>query len=152
MSRSPALSPTPRVGRASPEFPFLYRALRAPVRAALERWFALRVEGLEHLPASGARVLLLDIQMPGLSGLELARHLCGLETPPVIIFVTAHDRHAVEAFERDYLTRILREHGGNVTHAARSAAKDRRDLGRLLKKYAIDPRLFAGRGGREVSR
>jgi DNA-binding NtrC family response regulator len=54
-------------------------------------------------------------------------------------------RQAVEAFERDYLTRILREHGGNVTHAARSAAKDRRDLGRLLKKYAIDPRVFAGR-------
>jgi DNA-binding NtrC family response regulator len=51
-------------------------------------------------------------------------------------------RQAVEAFEREYLTRILREHGGNVTHAARSAAKDRRDLGRLLKKYAIDPRLF----------
>ena len=61
-------------------------------------------------------------------------------------------RQAVEAFEREYLTRILREHGGNVTHAARSAAKDRRDLGRLLKKYAIDPRLFTGRGTREVSR
>ena len=60
-------------------------------------------------------------------------------------------RQAVEAFEREYLTRILREHGGNVTHAARSAAKDRRDLGRLLKKYAIDPRVFAGHGGREVS-
>jgi DNA-binding NtrC family response regulator len=59
-------------------------------------------------------------------------------------------RQAVEAFERDYLTRILREHGGNVTHAARSAAKDRRDLGRLLKKYAIDPRLFAQSARREV--
>ena len=59
-------------------------------------------------------------------------------------------RQAVEAFERDYLTRILREHGGNVTHAARSAAKDRRDLGRLLKKYAIDPRLFAQSPRREV--
>lgn len=60
-------------------------------------------------------------------------------------------RQAVEAFEREYLTRILREHSGNVTHAARSAAKDRRDLGRLLKKYSIDPRVFAGRGGREMS-
>jgi transcriptional regulator with PAS, ATPase and Fis domain len=61
-------------------------------------------------------------------------------------------RLAVEAFERDYLTRILREHGGNVTHAARTAAKDRRDLGRLLKKYAIDPRIFARGGGGGVVR
>jgi DNA-binding NtrC family response regulator len=59
-------------------------------------------------------------------------------------------RQAVEAFEREYLTRILREHGGNVTHAARSAAKDRRDLGRLLKKYAIDPRLYAQSTRREI--
>ena len=58
-------------------------------------------------------------------------------------------RQAVEAFEREYLTRILSEHRGNVTHAARTAAKDRRDLGRLLKKYAIDPRIFTPgvRGG-----
>ena len=60
-------------------------------------------------------------------------------------------RMAVEAFEREYLLRILSEHGGNVTHAARTAAKDRRDLGRLLKKYAIDPRSFAPGAGREAS-
>jgi len=59
-------------------------------------------------------------------------------------------RLAVEAFEREYLVRILSEHGGNVTHAARTAAKDRRDLGRLLKKYAIDPRSFAPGAGREM--
>jgi DNA-binding NtrC family response regulator len=59
-------------------------------------------------------------------------------------------RLAVEAFEREYLTRILSEHRGNVTHAARSAAKDRRDLGRLLKKYSIDPRLFAPTNGRAI--
>jgi DNA-binding NtrC family response regulator len=60
-------------------------------------------------------------------------------------------RLAVETFEREYLTRILSEHGGNVTHAARSASKDRRDLGRLLKKYAIDPRAFAPGAGRDIS-
>jgi DNA-binding NtrC family response regulator len=54
---------------------------------------------------------------------------------------------AIDAFERSYLTRILSEHQGNVTHAARTAAKDRRDLGRLLKKHAIDPRAFAPRAG-----
>jgi two-component system response regulator AlgR len=54
---------------------------------------------IERLPASAAQVLLLDIQMPGMGGIELARHLCGLEQAPAVIFVTAHDRHAVEAFE-----------------------------------------------------
>ena len=53
MSRSTALPASPRVGRAWPEFPFLYRALRAPVRGVLARWFGLHVEGAEHLPERG---------------------------------------------------------------------------------------------------
>jgi len=69
------------------------------------------LEVIERLPASGAQVLLLDIQMPGMGGIELARHLGGLEDGPAIIFVTAHDRHAVEAFELnalDYLMKPVR--------------------------------------------
>src|SRR5436305_4569401 len=53
MSRSTALPASPDVGRAWPEFPLLYRALRAPLRGALERWFQLSVEGAEHLPHRG---------------------------------------------------------------------------------------------------
>ncbi len=53
MSRSTALPASPDVGRAWPVFPLLYRALRAPVRGALERWFQLSVEGAEHLPDRG---------------------------------------------------------------------------------------------------
>jgi two-component system response regulator AlgR len=69
------------------------------------------LEVIEKLPASGAQVLLLDIQMPGMGGIELARHLAGLENAPAIVFVTAHDRHAVEAFELnaiDYLMKPVR--------------------------------------------
>ena len=69
------------------------------------------LEVIERLPGSGAQVLLLDIQMPGMSGIELARHLSGLENAPAIVFVTAHDRHAVEAFELnalDYLMKPVR--------------------------------------------
>lgn len=68
-------------------------------------------ETLERLPASGAQVLLLDIEMPGMRGLEVARHLAGLEAAPGVVFVTAHDRHAVEAFELnalDYLMKPVR--------------------------------------------
>lgn len=63
---------------------------------------------LDRLPASGADVLLLDIQMPGLTGLEVARHLAPLEAGPAIIFVTAHDTHAVEAFELNALDYLLK--------------------------------------------
>jgi two-component system response regulator AlgR len=69
------------------------------------------LEVIEGLPGSGARLLLLDIQMPGMGGLELARHLAALEAAPAIVFVTAHDQHALEAFELnalDYLMKPVR--------------------------------------------
>lgn len=47
---------------------------------------------------------------------------------------------AIEEFEKHYLTELLRIHRGNVTHAAQEAGKDRRALGRLIKKHRIDKR------------
>jgi DNA-binding NtrC family response regulator len=44
----------------------------------------------------------------------------------------------IAEFEKHYLTDLLRTHNGNVTHAAQEAGKDRRALGRLIKKYRID--------------
>ena len=66
------------------------------------------VQAIELLPPSGAQVMLLDIQMPGMSGIEVARHLARLKQPPRIIFVTAHDRHALEAFELNALDYLLK--------------------------------------------
>lgn len=69
------------------------------------------VEAVVQLPASGARVLLLDIEMPGMGGLEVARHLAALAEAPAVVFVTAHDQHAVDAFELnalDYLMKPVR--------------------------------------------
>jgi DNA-binding NtrC family response regulator len=51
-------------------------------------------------------------------------------------------REAIAAFERSYLTSLITQHHGNVTHAARAAGKDRRELGKLLKKHGVDPRGF----------
>ena len=66
------------------------------------------LEAIERYPQSGAQVLLLDIQMPGMGGLEVARHLSGLEPAPIVVFVTAHERHAVEAFELNALDYLLK--------------------------------------------
>ena len=56
-------------------------------------------------------VALLDIHMPGADGLQLAAALQGLPQPPLVVFVTAHAEHAVQAFELeavDYLTKPVR--------------------------------------------
>ncbi len=66
------------------------------------------LDAVAQLPASRAQVLLLDIEMPGMRGLEVARHLAGLELAPAVVFVTAHERHAVEAFELNALDYLLK--------------------------------------------
>lgn len=66
------------------------------------------LEAVERIPESDAQVVLLDIQMPGMAGLEVARHLATLDKPPTVIFVTAHERHAVEAFELNALDYLLK--------------------------------------------
>lgn len=58
-----------------------------------------------------ADVILLDINMPGITGLEAAQHIAALPRAPAVIFVTAHDEHALRAFDLravDYLLKPVR--------------------------------------------
>lgn len=69
-------------------------------------------EALRRLDAGDIDLLFLDIAMPGLTGIDIARLLRKFTSPPQIIFVTAHDAHAVEAFDLnavDYLLKPIRE-------------------------------------------
>jgi DNA-binding LytR/AlgR family response regulator len=69
-------------------------------------------EALRTLHESEVDVVFLDIQMPGLTGLELAHVLKRFRTPPPVVFVTAHESHAVDAFELhavDYVLKPVRE-------------------------------------------
>lgn len=69
------------------------------------------VEALEQLSAKQADVVLVDIRMPQMDGIELAQHLNKLDKPPVIIFTTAYDNYAIQAFEQhaiDYLLKPIR--------------------------------------------
>lgn len=66
---------------------------------------------LQWLAQQRADVLLLDIAMPGLDGMQLAQRLRHAPRPPAVIFVTAHPEHALAAFEVqavDYLTKPVR--------------------------------------------
>ena len=68
-------------------------------------------EALEQLAVQHADVVLVDIRMPQMDGIELAQHLNKLERPPVIIFTTAYDNYAIQAFEQhaiDYLLKPIR--------------------------------------------
>ncbi|RMH71765.1 MAG: sigma-54-dependent Fis family transcriptional regulator [Gemmatimonadetes bacterium] len=51
----------------------------------------------------------------------------------------------VDAFERNYITRALKLHHGNITHAAKAAGKDRKDFWRIMKKHNIDAKKFKNR-------
>jgi DNA-binding LytR/AlgR family response regulator len=82
-------------------------ALVSSVRAARSATDALHYMHDEHYD-----VVLLDIAMPGLDGLELARVLSRFSHPPAIVFVTAHEEHALEAFDAGGMGYLLKP----VTH------------------------------------
>ena len=68
-------------------------------------------EALDNLMDTPADVVLLDIRMPQMDGIELAQHLQKLPYPPVVIFTTAYDAYAIKAFELhaiDYLLKPIR--------------------------------------------
>ena len=69
-------------------------------------------EALRVLQEEDVDAVFMDIRMPGLTGLELARVLSRFKVPPPVVFVTAHDEHAVDAFELnavDYVLKPVRE-------------------------------------------
>lgn len=72
-------------------------------------------------------IVLLDIRMPGMDGIETARHLAALPDPPAVIFVTAYDSFAMDAFDAqavDYLLKPVRK--TRLSESLRRAARPTR--------------------------
>lgn len=68
-------------------------------------------EALQMADTGGVDVVLLDVRMPGMDGVEVAQHLRQVASPPAIIFTTAYDSYAISAFELhavDYLLKPIR--------------------------------------------
>ena len=105
------------------------------------------IEALQRITQHKPDVVFLDIQMPDLSGLEVARHVRG-PNAPVIVFVTAYDRYAVEAFElaaldyvlkpvrRDRLTETVRRVADELNSGRRSTSA--RALAQALDTPALE--------------
>jgi two-component system response regulator AlgR len=95
---------------------------------------------LELLSSRPADVVLLDIRMPEMDGIEVAQHLQKVEHPPAVIFTTAYDAYAIRAFDVnavDYLLKPIR--AARLKEAlsrARSAAAPRLAVLRELQNEA----------------
>jgi DNA-binding NtrC family response regulator len=89
--------------------------------------------------AKGGRIEVGDLGLPGVAG-GLGAATSPLQAPRSY---KTQKRQVLDAFDRQYLLRLMTDHRGNVSQAAREAGKERRDLGKLLKRHGFDPRQFA---------
>jgi two-component system response regulator AlgR len=93
---------------------------------------------LELLSREAADVVLLDIRMPEMDGIEVAQHLQRLERPPAVVFATAYDAYAIRAFEVhavDYLLKPIR-----VTRLKEALARATRPKPDALREISRAPR------------
>jgi DNA-binding LytR/AlgR family response regulator len=86
------------------------------------------VEAVAAIEQHRPQVAFLDIKMPGLSGLEVASRILGNDDAPHIVFVTAYDNFAVEAFEREAADYLLKPVADD--RLARTIARLRSRLGK----------------------
>ena len=130
---------------ASPERPEL--RLSPAARAALLTFdWPGNVRELEHAILRAAGICQASMVEAEDLGLPLEpRHsesVVSSDSRSVSSFKVQKER-SVAAFEREYLVHLIAAHHGNVRRAAHAAGKDRRELGRLLKKHHLDPKAFA---------
>jgi len=115
----------------------LVRLLQATGRVTMAGSATDPVAALEFLRAHDVDVLFLDIQMPGLTGFELLERL---ERPPLVIFTTAFDRYALNAFDAnsiDYLLKPIEpERLDRALDKAERMAEPRPDVRALARELA----------------
>ena len=107
-------------------------------------------QALERLQHGTTDVVLLDIHMPGMDGIALAKVLGEQPNPPAVVFVTAHAEHAVAAFELDavdYLTKPVRLQ--RLQQALQKAERITKAVTRLEPDAAPEFLLIQDRGRTE---
>ena len=96
------------------------------------------LSALEFLSREPVDVVLLDIRMPEMDGIEVAQHLQRLDQPPAVIFATAYDAYAIRAFEVhavDYLLKPIR-----LARLKEALARATRPRPEALREIARAPR------------
>ena len=103
-------------------------------------------EALQHLEQMALDLVLLDVHMPGVDGIEVARALRNRTDAPAVVFVTAHAAHAVTAFDLDavdYLTKPVR--GERLQQALQKAERFLKERRALQESVLIQDRGRAER-------
>jgi two-component system response regulator AlgR len=100
------------------------------------------VEALELVDRLAPDILLLDVRMPGIDGLEVARQLATLPEPPAVIFTTAFDEYAMQAFESEATAYLLKPIRAEKLRAAlaKAARLTRPQLRQVATAAHQDPR------------
>ena len=99
-------------------------------------------EAIAMVEETAPELLFLDIQMPEVSGFDVADALGAAGDPPVIVFVTAHDQYAIDAFERNAIDYVLKPVDSDRFRRAAEAA---------IRRVRTEQRaLYAGRLERAV--
>src|ERR671927_1460308 len=96
------------------------------------------VEALTTIDRLQPDVVFLDVQMPGLTGFEVARRMLDTSAPSHIIFVTAYDQHAIEAFEVNAVDYLLKPVEQARLELAVDRARRRISVDRVLNNGASD--------------
>ncbi|CAN7233856.1 LytR/AlgR family response regulator transcription factor [Massilia sp. LjRoot122] len=94
------------------------------------------VQALELIDALAPQVVFLDIQMPGLNGIELAARLCEGGNPPRVVFTTAYDHYTLQAFEHAAFDYLLKPIG--LERLARTVARLKGALAAPVPAPALD--------------
>jgi two-component system, LytTR family, response regulator len=92
------------------------------------------VEALSTIARLQPDLVFLDVQMPGLTGFEVARRLLDTRAPSHIIFVTAYDQHAIEAFEVNAVDYLLKPVEQTRLQVAIDRARRRISVERVLDR------------------
>ncbi len=93
-------------------------------------------QALRLIEALGPDLILLDMTMPEVDGLSVARELAGQEERPAVVFVTAHDNYAVEAFDLDAVDYVLKPvKPDRLERAIQRALSRRSEGGRTESKW-----------------
>jgi len=100
-------------------------------------------EALELAAQLSPDVVLLDIRMPGMEGIETAHHLNAMEKAPAVVFTTAYDEYAIDAFEARAIGYVLKPvRRSRLTGALEQAS---RFTGSALNEAAVEAQLNTGR-------
>lgn len=97
-------------------------------------------ELLQMIPQQHPDLILLDIRMPGMDGLEAARQLAESDNPPAIVFCTAYDDHAIAAFKVnaiDYLLKPVRQE--DLEKSLQKASRINKAQLAVVRKEQADP-------------